>query len=243
MKNLFIFIALSVLFSCAKKEDTDIKKGIEGADIKKVVSEAYPNVNIENIKKIDENFHEIIINNQIYYATNDGKYLIVGNVIDLDTKESITENTKMKQRIAVIASIDPNNMIIYKPQKSNHIMTVFTDSSCPYCQKLHNEIPDLLENNVEVRYVLFSRNGNTVDAYQQLLSAWCSEDRVSSVEDLFQGELLDESNGCDNPLDKNFEYAGILSVEGTPTIFLEDGRIIPGYQNYKKILAFINKAN
>ena len=24
-----------------------------------------------------------------------------------------------------------------------------------------------------------------------------------------------------------------LSVEGTPTIFLEDGRIIPGYQNYK----------
>ena len=43
-------------------------------------------------------------------------------------------------------------------------MTVFTDSSCPYCQKLHNEIPDLLENNVEVRYVLFSRNGNTVDA-------------------------------------------------------------------------------
>ena len=41
----------------------------------------------------------------------------------------------MKQRIAVIESIDPNNMIIYKPQKSNHIMTVFTDSSCPYCQK------------------------------------------------------------------------------------------------------------
>ena len=75
-------------------------------------------------KKIDENFHEIKINNQIYYATNDGKYLIVGNVIDLDTKESITENTKMKQRIAVIESIDTNNMIIYNPQKSNHIMTV-----------------------------------------------------------------------------------------------------------------------
>ena len=27
--------------------------------------------------------------------------------------------------------------------------------------------------------------------------------------------------------------------EGTPTIFLEDGRIIPGYQSYEKILAFI----
>ena len=41
--------------SCAKKED---------ADINKIVSDAYPNVSIESLKKIDENFHEIIINNQ-----------------------------------------------------------------------------------------------------------------------------------------------------------------------------------
>jgi protein-disulfide isomerase len=30
-------------------------------------------------------------------------------------------------------------------------------------------------------------------------------------------------------------------VEGTPTIFLEDGRIIPGYQSAENIIAFINK--
>ena len=88
--------------SCAKKED---------ADINKIVSDAYPNVSIESLKKIDENFHEIIINNQIYYATNDGKYLIVGSVIDLDTKESITENTKMEQRLNVINSIDQSYQV------------------------------------------------------------------------------------------------------------------------------------
>ena len=81
MKSIFITLLLILFVSCAKKED---------ADINKIVSDAYPNVSIESIKKIDENFHEIIINNQIYYATNDGKYLIVGSVIDLDTKESIT---------------------------------------------------------------------------------------------------------------------------------------------------------
>ncbi len=218
--------------ACAKKNDVDVNK---------VVKDAYPNIQINSIKKIDENFHEILINNQIYYATNDGKYLIVGSIIDLNTKESITENTKMKQRLAIIDSIQTQNLIIYRPDKTNHTLTIFTDASCPYCQKLHNEIPDLLENNIEVRYVLFSRNGNNVDAYQQLISAWCSEDRASAIDDIFQGELLDESKGCDNPLDKNYEYASLLSVEGTPTIFLEDGRIIPGYQNYKNILAFIAK--
>ena len=232
MKNIFILLTVILLISCAKKND---------ADIDKVVSEAYPNVKIDSIKKIDDNFHEILINNQIYYATNDGKYLIVGSVIDLDTKESITENTKMGQRLSLIQSIEEKNLVIYKPTKTDYVLTIFTDTSCPYCQKLHNELPDLLENNIEVRYVLFSRNGSDVDAYQQLLSAWCAKDRLGSIDELFQGDLLDESDGCDNPLNKNFEYASMLSVEGTPTIFLEDGRIIPGYQNYKGILAFINK--
>ena len=223
-----------LLVSCAKRDEADV-------DIRKTVSNAYPDVAIDEIKKIDDNFHEIIINKQIYYATNDGKYLIVGNVINLNTKESITENTKMNQRLSIIDSIDMKNFMIFKPKKTDHILTIFTDTSCPYCQKLHNEIPDLLENNIEIRYVLFSRNGNDVDAYQQLVSAWCSADKVDALEDLFAGDILDDISNCENPIARNFDYAGSLSVEGTPTIFLEDGRIIPGYQNYENILAFINK--
>ena len=234
MKNILLLITIMLLVSCAKRDEVDL-------DIRKTVSNAYPDVVIDEIKKIDDNFHEIIINKQIYYATNDGKYLIVGNVINLNTKESITENTKMNQRLSIIDSIDMKNFMIFKPKKTDHILTIFTDTSCPYCQKLHNEIPDLLENNIEIRYVLFSRNGNDVDAYQQLVSAWCSADKVDALEDLFAGDILDDISNCENPIARNFDYAGSLSVEGTPTIFLEDGRIIPGYQNYENILAFINK--
>jgi thiol:disulfide interchange protein DsbC len=147
----------------------------------------------------------------------------------------------MNQRLSIIDSIDMKNFMIFKPMKTDHVLTIFTDTSCPYCQKLHNEIPDLLENNIEIRYVLFSRNGNDVDAYQQLVSAWCSADKVDALEDLFAGDILDDTSNCENPIARNFDYASSLSVEGTPTIFLEDGRIIPGYQNYKNILAFINK--
>jgi thiol:disulfide interchange protein DsbC len=147
----------------------------------------------------------------------------------------------MNQRLSIINSIDEKSFMIFKPKKTDHILTIFTDTSCPYCQKLHNEIPDLLENNIEIRYVLFSRNGNDVDAYQQLVSAWCSADKVDALEDLFAGDILDDISNCENPIARNFDYAGSLSVEGTPTIFLEDGRIIPGYQNYENILAFINK--
>ena len=213
MKNILLLITIMLLVSCAKKDEVNV-------DIRKTVSNAYPDVAIDEIKKIDDNFHEIIINKQVYYATNDGKYLIVGNVINLNTKESITENTKMNQRLSIIDSMDMKNFMIFKPKKTDHILTIFTDTSCPYCQKLHNEIPDLLENNIEIRYVLFSRNGNDVDAYQQLVSAWCSADKVDALEDLFAGDILDDISNCENPIAKNFDYAGSLSVEGTPTIFL-----------------------
>ncbi len=234
MKKLYLILTLTFLVSCAQTEQG------EELDIKKTILDAYPSVDVKDIKKIDNNFHEIIINNQIYYVTNDGKYLIVGNVIDLKTKESITENTKMKQRLSVINTISNENLITYKPTKTEYILTVFTDTSCPYCQKLHNEIPDLLENGIEVRYVLFSRNGSEVDAYNQLVSAWCSENKVASIERLFEGDILEDTDNCKNPLNKNSELASLLSVEGTPTIFLEDGRIIPGYQNSENIMSFIN---
>ncbi len=234
MKKLYLILTLLFLTSCAQTEQG------QQLDLEKIVLDAYPNVDIKEINRIDDNFHEVIINNQIYYATNDGKYLLIGSLIDLKTKESITENTKMKQRLSVINSIKKDNFITYKPNQTKHILTIFTDTSCPYCQKLHNEIPDLLENDIEVRYVLFSRNGNEVDTYNQLVFAWCSKNKVESIERLFQGDILNDEKSCVNPLDKNFEYAGLLSVEGTPTIFLEDGRIIPGYQNYKNIISFIN---
>ena len=45
MKNLFVLLSLTLLISCAKKEDVNIKE---------VISKAYPSVDIEKIRKIDE---------------------------------------------------------------------------------------------------------------------------------------------------------------------------------------------
>ncbi len=243
MKNIFLLLVLFLFLSCAKHEPSESQspKSISEDALKDKILQSYPNISIGDIQKIDDNLFEILINKQIYYATSDGKFLIVGNIIDLDTKESITENTKMKQRVKIVNSINDSNMIIYKPNETKYILTIFTDSSCPYCQKLHNEIDDLVKNDIEVRYILFSRNGAEVEAYKQLVSAWCAEDRLEAIESIFLGDLLDENLTCDNPINENYEFASTLSVEGTPTIFLQDGRIIPGYQNHQDIMAFIYK--
>ena len=72
---------------------------------------------------------------------------------------------------------------------------VFTDTSCPYCSRLHEEIGALSDANIRVRYLLYPRAGLDSDAAKQLESVWCSDDpqnamtiakegRASSVENL-----------------------------------------------------------
>ena len=61
MKSIFITLSLILFVSCAKKED---------ADINKIVSDAYPNVSIESLKKIDENFIAKQVQLKCNYSVN-----------------------------------------------------------------------------------------------------------------------------------------------------------------------------
>ena len=60
MKSIFITLSLILFVSCAKKED---------ADINKIVSDAYPNVSIESLKKIDENSAQFILQGFLDYLS------------------------------------------------------------------------------------------------------------------------------------------------------------------------------
>ena len=232
MNKLLVALTLLFTISCSQSDATidDARKSLE---------EQYPNIQISSLTRIDQDFFEVKVGEEIYYLTLDLKHLIAGNIIEMSTGNNITENSYKKTRLDYLSQISDDDVIVYASANSKHTLTIFSDTSCPYCQKLHNEISGLLENNIEVRYILFSRNGKDVDAYGQLVSAWCADNRIEAIDSIFQGDLIDDNSTCINPLDRNFEYASALSVEGTPTIFLEDGRIIPGYQSYEKILAFI----
>ena len=55
----------------------------------------------------------------------------------------------------------------------------------------------------------------------------------------FDGDFIEEAK-CENPLEKHLDLAYSLRVNGTPMIFTEDGKVIPGYVPYKQILNTLN---
>ena len=224
-----------MLVSCSQHDATSYTT----KDAEERFVKSYPDLKIDSIEKINNSFFEILIGEQIFYLTSDLNYLLAGNIIELDSGINLTRQKIENFRISVLKTLDKKDTIIYQPKKIDHIITVFTDVSCPYCKKLHNEIPDLLKNNIEVRYVLFSRNGIDDDAYADMASLWCSEDKKDLLETAFEGDFIKEEK-CENPLAKNLELAYSLRVNGTPMIFTESGKVIPGYVPYKQILNTLN---
>ena len=109
--------------------------------------------------------------------------------------------------------------------------------------KFHDEIGQLVENNIEVRYVLFPRFGQDSDTYSQMISIWCSEDRNQALDNAFSDVTIATNTKCENPINENLGLAQRLSVAGTPTMFTEDGTVIPGYQPASQIVDFLNNNN
>ncbi|MED5274746.1 MAG: DsbC family protein [Pseudomonadota bacterium] len=227
-----IFLTL-FLSSCTQTTD-------ELDQAKDAITQSYPNLPIENIRKVDENFFEVVIQGEIFYLSSDHKYFFAGNVIDVKTKENITETSRKGRRLSILETLKTENMIVYKPEKTDYVLTVFSDTSCPYCQKLHEELDKLIENNIEIRYILFPRFGQNSDAYVQMISIWCSEDQKLALDNVFDDKTIEQNTQCDNPMIENLDLAQKLSVTGTPMMFTENGTVIPGYQPADEIIKFLS---
>ena len=51
---------------------------------------------------------------------------------------------------------------------------MFTDVDCGYCRRLHAEIDEYMEQGIEVRYLLYPRNGPCIAAWNTSEEVWCS---------------------------------------------------------------------
>lgn len=171
---------------------------------------------------------EVQIGPRLIYVTNDGKYLFQGSLIDLETREDISETSRKAIRIAAINGIGEENMIVFPAENSRHTITVFTDVDCGYCRKLHSEMDQYNEQGITVRYLFYPRSGINTPSYYTAVSVWCEEDRRKAITDAKLGKAVPRKD-CPNPVKDEYELGQSLGIRGTPAIILDDGDLLPGY--------------
>ena len=172
--------------------------------------------------------YEVTFGIQVVYLFEDGQHLLSGDLIDLDAGTNLTEDARKSGRKSVIDGLDEAGMVVFSPSETISSITVFTDTECGYCVRLHNEIDQLLAAGVEVRYLGYPRAGVQSSSFDTLVSVWCSDDPQQAMTDAKAGQAV-EPRSCKTDIARHMEAAEGVGVRGTPTIVLQDGKTIPGY--------------
>lgn len=168
------------------------------------------------------------INNDIVYVSSDGKYLMQGTLIDLDTRTNVTDQAKSSIRQALLKDLDPSSPITFSPEDPEFDLLVFTDIDCGYCRKLHEQIQGYMDEGIAIHYMAFPRAGVGSDSYNKYVSAWCADDQRSALTLAKSGGDPDPAS-CDNPVLAQYELGQQVGVTGTPALITSDGTLIPGY--------------
>lgn len=198
-----------------------------------------PNIKASSISESPiDGLYQVIVGTQVVYMSIDAQYMIEGDLYNLASGENISEGAKSSVRLAVINELGADKMVVYRPEKVKDTITVITDIDCPYCRRLHSEIPDYMKADVEVRYIFMPLKGST--DLQKTVSVWCSDDRKLALDIAKSGGEI-ESKTCKNPIQEHLKVARELGVRGTPAILLESGQMLPGYVPVDKLVAELRK--
>lgn len=245
MKNLFKAIACVVACFSATVVAADTEQLIE-QNLKKlnerIVVESVDKAPLPNLNEVE------ISSGEVLYADDKGEYFIFGSLYRYSEKDGFVNLTERKLSASRKARLDgfgikDDQMVVY-PAKGERKATisVFTDIDCPYCRKLHAEIPALNESGIQVNYLAYPRQGAGTKTYKNMVSIWCAADadaRRKAMDLAKSGQQVPAAT-CENPVLDQLQIGQSLGVTGTPAIIMEDGRLQPGYAPAERLLQVIS---
>jgi len=199
------------------------------------------NIEITTVTSSDvQGLYEVLTNQGLYYISEDAQFLIHGNIYDLDNRmENVTEKSLTGLRQEQLKAFE-KDMIVYKADQEKHVVTVFTDTSCGYCQKLHAEMADYNNLGITVRYLAFPRGGSRSNAYNTMVSIWCADEPKVAMDKAKSRKQL-EFKTCENSVKDQHALGQVFGVTGTPALVLEDGSLQPGYLPAPRLLQLLEQ--
>jgi thiol:disulfide interchange protein DsbC len=222
MKLVTILFAMSLSLGAIAQE-------VPEGTIREALKQLFQDIEIDRIEQSQiPGLFLVTIGAEVFYVSGDGKYLLRGDLIDLVQKSNLSEQARTVARVGLINKIPAGEYIEFAPEKPEYTVYVFTDITCGFCQKLQHDIADINAQGIAVRYLAFPRDGSNTTTSKNMESIWCAEDRPQAFSDAMIGLGVKPAD-CENPVNRQFALGQAMGVRGTPAIFTEDGRYLPGY--------------
>jgi thiol:disulfide interchange protein DsbC len=202
----------------------------EKADPRAVIVKKIDGIKLEDVRMTPVNgIYEVTRGSEISYSSADGRYVIIGDMIDVDADSNISEVRRRTIRTRMIDSVPESEMLVFSPKDPKYTITVFTDIDCGYCRKLHSQIAEYNKQGIRVRYLFYPRSGPGTESWQKAEAVWCSSNRNEALTRAKNGEEIKSAKCPSDIVARDWELGHKLAVEGTPSILLPNGEMLPGY--------------
>lgn len=179
--------------------------------------------------------------NKFAYLIEGGRYVFIGDMVDLKLARNLTELSRRELVVNELASFSEDKRIVFPAaEKELAVLSVFTDTSCGYCQQLHKEVKYLQAAGVSVHYFPFPRGGNRGPGYSDLRKVWCADDQRKAMSIAKGSEMgsLAASESCESAqhVDDGYLLGNRIGVDGTPALYTSDGGKFNGYMPYQQLI-------
>lgn len=211
--------ALSFLLAVpALAQDVDKIK----AELKKRVPEAA----IDSIRKVQYGgLYEVTMGGEVFYTDEKASFLVIGSLIDLRTRENVTDLRLRQINRVNFADLPLDSAIKIVRGNGSRKVAIFEDPNCGYCKRFERDLAGV--NDITVYVFLYPILADSSVAKSKAI--WCAPDRAKAWLDVMVRDMPVAGEGaCATPIDKNLAFGQSKRIQGTPTIFFEDGERVPG---------------
>ncbi len=178
---------------------------------------------------------EIQTNGGILFASNDGNHFIAGTLYAVDDNGGYTDVIAERQAPLNAAKIAEysDSVIEYKADNEKYAVTIFTDITCGYCVRLHNQMEGYNDLGITVRYAAYPRQGAIGPVADQMATIWCADEPKVALDNAkikrtFEEPVKDLAQ-CKQTVQAHYNLGRQLNITGTPAIFLPNGELVGGY--------------
>lgn len=198
----------------------------------------------EAMKTPVKGIREVKVNDEVVYLSEDGRYAFTGHLIDLSDGSDLTELNQAIETRRLLQTFPLEDMLIYPAQAPERTqLTIFTDTSCGFCRRMHTEVPELQSEGVSVRFIPYPRRGPDSKAYFSLKAVWCSADPGRALSTMMEDRILLEAvDDCDKAraVDAGYLLGNRIGISGTPFLVLQSGETMKGYHPASAVMERMN---
>ena len=206
---------------------------------------------------------EINAGGTLFYVDKSARYLMVGRIYDMETRQDLTAARLLELNPDLIAagaakgahtrddeqqeppkaakttrvsldSLTPNGAIHWGPANGPRVI-ILSDFHCSYCKKLEAELSRLGAHVEERPISVLGKDSRSLAE-----AVLCASNPAQAVTLAYQGVKLRKARICDTSgLDANEAFAREHGFSGTPVIIRPDGAVLEGYRPASVIAQFL----